>query len=277
MARVLKRVRWWRGGVFLVLGLYFFGPLACALLFTVYNPNLKSWSFAPYGQIFGAPGFLASVRMTLWISLITIAIVMVIMVPTMLTIHLRVPRARPYVETICMIPLVISPVAIAWGLSTVLGWGLDGPMNGWLFRLDADLRQPNLPIELPLIYGILAMPFVFRAIDAGLRSVDLKTLTEASRNLGGNWLVTTWRVVIPNLRTSLLSGAILTLALVFGEYTIASILLVEPFSVWIVEDGQQSGQLQIAVSLLSLFLSTVILFAVSLLGSRRGGLRVRSA
>jgi ABC-type Fe3+ transport system permease subunit len=51
--------------------------------------------------------------------------------------------------------------------------------------------------------------------------------------------VTLYRVVLPNLRTGLLSGAVLTLALVFGEYTISSILQFEPFSVWIVQDGQR--------------------------------------
>jgi putative spermidine/putrescine transport system permease protein len=226
--------------------------------------------------MFGAAGFGASLRMTLWISILTILIVMALMIPTMLVIHLRVPRARPYVEMICMVPLVISPVALVAGVSTVLGWGLDNP-GTWIFQLDANLQNQSLPLILPLIDVVLVLPFVFRSIDAGLRAVDIKTLVEASRNLGGSWLVTTWRVVVPNLRTALLSGSILTLALVFGEYTVSSILGFEPFAVWIVQDGQGSGQLPIAVSLLSLLLSWVVLFVVSFAGGRRfAGLSARS-
>ncbi|HEY1485357.1 MAG TPA: hypothetical protein VGF84_04585, partial [Micromonosporaceae bacterium] len=254
--------------VLVILGIYFFGPLAAAFVFTVHNPRLHTWSFAPYGQMFGAAGFGDSLRMTLWISLLTIAIVMALMIPTMLAIHLRLPKARGWVETICMIPLVISPVALVAGVSTVLGWGLSTP-GSLVFELDAHLQSQSLPLILPLIDVILVMPFVFRALDAGLRVVDIKTLVEASRNLGGSWLVTTWRVVVPNLRTALLSGSILTLALVFGEYTVASILNFTPFAVWIVQDGQGSGQLPIAVSLLSLLLSWIVLFAVSFAGSRR--------
>jgi putative spermidine/putrescine transport system permease protein len=268
MAQRMRRIRWWRLGVLIVLGVYFFGPLVAAFVFTVHNPRLHTWSFAPYRQMFGAAGFGASLRMTLWISLLTIAIVMALMIPTMLVIHLRLPAARSAVETICMIPLVISPVALVAGVSAVLGWGLDTP-GTWIFRLDAQLQNQSLPLILPLVDVILVMPFVFRALDAGLRVVDIKTLVEASRNLGASWPVTTWRVVIPNLRTALLSGSILTLALVFGEYTVSSILGFTPFAVWIVQDGQGSGQLPIAVSLLSLLLSWAVLFAVSFAGTRR--------
>jgi putative spermidine/putrescine transport system permease protein len=268
MVERLTRIRWWRLAILLILGIYFFGPLAAAFLFTVHNPRLHTWSFAPYGQMFGAAGFGTSLRMTLWISLLTIAIVMALMIPTMLAIHLRLPRARAWVETICMIPLVVSPVALVAGVSTVLGWGLTTP-GTWIFQLDAHLQDQSLPLILPLVDVVLVMPFVFRALDAGLRVVDIKTLVEASRNLGASWLVTTWRVVVPNLRTALLSGSILTLALVFGEYTVSSILGFEPFAVWIVQDGQGSGQLPIAVSLLSLLLSWVVLFLVSFAGSRR--------
>jgi putative spermidine/putrescine transport system permease protein len=272
----LARVRWWRVIVLVVLGVYFFGPLAAAFTFTIHNPRLHTFSFAPYGQMFGAAGFGASLRMTLWISVLTIVIVMALMIPTMLAIHLRVPRARPYVETICMVPLVVSPVALVAGVSTVLGWGLDNP-GSWIFQLDANLQNQSLPLVLPLVDVVLVLPFVFRALDAGLRAVDIKTLVEASRNLGGSWLVTTWRVVVPNLRTALLSGSILTLALVFGEYTVSSILGFEPFAVWIVQDGQGSGQLPIAVSLLSLLLSWVVLFVVSFAGGRRfAGISARS-
>jgi putative spermidine/putrescine transport system permease protein len=274
---VLKRIRWWRGAVLGLLAVYFLGPLASAFWFTVYNPRLKTYSFSPYGQMFGAKGFTDSVRMTLWIALLTIVFVMALMVPTMLAVHLRLPRARALVETICMVPLVVSPVALVAGVATVLGWGLSD-RNAWWFPLDVQLHDQTLPLVLPLVYVVLVMPFVFRSLDAGLRAVDVRTLVEASRSLGASWAATTWRVIVPNLRPALLSGSILTLALVFGEYTIASILQFEPFAVWIVADGQGSGQLPIAVSMLSLLLSWAVLFLVSFAGGRRAAaLTVRSA
>jgi putative spermidine/putrescine transport system permease protein len=264
----LRGVRWWRVVVLGVVAVYLFGPLLSALWFTVYNSRLHQFSLSPYGQMFSAAGFLTSVRMTFFLALTTIALEFVLLVPAMIAIHLRLPRLRPVLETIAMVPLILSPVALVAGVSTVLGWGLND-QSSWLFRLDADLQNQSFPLVLPLFYTLFVLPFAFRSLDAGLRAIDLRTLVEAARGLGAPWPVVLWRVILPNLRTGLLSGAVLTLALVFGEYTIASILGFTPFAVWIVQDGQGSGQLAIAVSLLSLLLSWAVLFLVSFLGERR--------
>jgi putative spermidine/putrescine transport system permease protein len=275
----LRRIPWARLVILAVLAVYIIGPLAAAAWFVVYTPALHKFSLAPFGQIFSAAGFLTSVRMTFLLALLTIAIEFALLVPAMLAIRLHLPKLRAVIESISMVPLVVSPVALVAGVSTVLGWGLND-QGSWLYGLDAGVQNQTFPVILPLVYALLALPFAFRALDAGLRAVDLRTLVEASRSLGANWPVTLYRVILPNLRTGLLSGAVLTLALVFGEFTIASILNFEPFSVWIVQDGQGDGQLPIAVSLLSLLLSWAVLFLISFAGGRirrtepgRGGLR----
>ena len=263
----LRGISWGRVAILTVLLVYVLGPLAAAAWFVVYTPALHKFSLAPFGQIFGAAGFLTSVRMTFFLALLTIVIEFILLVPAMLAIRLHLPKLRAVIESISMVPLIVSPVALVAGVSTVLGWGLND-QGTWLYQLDANLQNQSFPLILPLVYAMLALPFAFRALDAGLRAVDLKTLVEASRSLGASWPVTLYRVILPNLRTGLLSGAVLTLALVFGEFTIASILNFEPFSVWIVQDGQGDGQLPIAVSLLSLLLSWAVLFLISFVGGR---------
>ena len=107
------------------------------------------------------------------------------------------------------------------------------------------------------------MPFVYRSLDAGLGAIDLKTLTEASRSLGGNWLKTMWRVVLPNIRPALLSATVLTLALVFGEYTMASLDLWQTIPVWIVQFQVSSdGPIQVAASMMGLVGTWILLIAV---------------
>ena len=267
----VKRVRWWRFGVLGVLGIYFVVPLAATFWFTVYDSRNHQFSLSPYAQMFSAPGFLPSVWMTFQVALLTIVILYVLLVPAMIAVHLRLQKLRAVLETLAMVPLVLSPVALVIGVDTVLSWGTDLNQGTPLYQLSVDVRNAGLPLVLPIVYVVIAMPFAYRSLDAGLRSVDIKTLVEASRGLGASWPVTLWRAVLPNLRTGLLSGAILTLALVFGEYTISSILGFVPFSVWLVQDGQgaTSGQLAPAVSLLSLLLTWAVLFLVSFLGGRR--------
>ena len=106
------------------------------------------------------------------------------------------------------------------------------------------------------------MPFAYRSIDAGLRAMDLKTIVEASNSLGANWVNTLLRVVLPNLTTALLSAVVLTVALVLGEYTMASLALYQTFPVWIYVNSQYSGQISVAASLLSLFVTWLFLMAI---------------
>jgi putative spermidine/putrescine transport system permease protein len=116
---------------------------------------------------------------------------------------------------------------------------------------------------------ILAMPFAYRAIDAGLRALDLKTIVEASSSLGAGWTSTLMRVMLPNLTTAVLSAVVLTVALVLGEYTMASLALYQTFPVWIYVNSQTSGQISVAASLLSLFVTWLFLMAITVAGTRR--------
>jgi len=113
------------------------------------------------------------------------------------------------------------------------------------------------------------MPFAYRSIDAGLRALDLRTLADASNSLGAGWPVTLWRVILPNLRTALLSATVLTVALVLGEFTMASLDQYKTFPVWIVNFDQTSGPVSVAPSLFALFVTWVFLLAITMIGSRR--------
>jgi len=116
---------------------------------------------------------------------------------------------------------------------------------------------------------ILAMPFAYRAIDTGLRALDVKTLTEAAGSLGAGWAATLWRVILPNLRTAMLSATVLIIALVLGEFTMASLDLYETFPVWIVQFDQTDAQASVAASLLSLFVTWIILMLITWAGTRQ--------
>lgn len=73
-------------------------------------------------------------------------------------------------------------------------------------------------------YVTLALPYMYRAVDTGLRAIDVRTLTEAAEILGASLPTILFRVILPNIRTAILSGAFLTFAIVIGEFTMASLL-----------------------------------------------------
>lgn len=233
----------WRWVILLVAGLYFLLPLYAALRFAGVHA---------FGSVFTQPGFESSLWLSVQLAVMTWAITMVLMVPTTIYVHLRLPRLRRILESITILPIVIPPVVLIIGVLQVAPLALKAT---WQL----------LGIE----YVILAMPFAYRALDAGLRSIDLKTLTEASSNLGASWLSTLWRVIVPNLRTSLLSSTVLIVALVLGEFTMASLNLVQTFPVWIVLFDQDNAQISVAASMLALFVTWVLLMLIVTVGSRQ--------
>ena len=233
----------WRWVVLLIAAVYFVVPLLVAFRFA----GIKS-----FGSVISQSGFTSSLGLSVRLAVVTTVITIVLMLPTTVYVHLRLPRVRRLMEGITILPIVIPPVVLIVGVLQIA----PGPLKG-------------TPYLLSLEYVILAMPFAYRSIDAGLRAMDLKTIVEASNSLGANWVNTLLRVVLPNLTTALLSAVVLTVALVLGEYTMASLALYQTFPVWIYVNSQYSGQISVAASLLSLFVTWLFLMAITVAGTRR--------
>jgi putative spermidine/putrescine transport system permease protein len=242
----------WRWVILLVAAAYFLIPLYSALKFA---------GFKAFTQVTSYPSFGSAFLLSLRLALIATVLTLVLMVPTTVYIYLRLPRLRRLMEAITIVPIVIPPIVLIIGVLKLA--------PGFL------LATPNL---LGLEYVVLAMPFAYRSLDAGLRSFDVRTLVEASNSLGAGWPTTLWRVVIPNLRTAMLSATVLTVALVLGEYTMASLDNFQTFPVWIVNFEQNSGPVSVAASLLALFVTWLLLMLIVTVGSRsarkRGGAQV---
>jgi ABC-type spermidine/putrescine transport system permease subunit II len=262
-----RRAGAWRFAVLGVLGLYFLVPIAASVWFTVRSPDGVTGRH--YAAIPSAEGFAEAFTRSLLLSLLTVLLALLIMVPTVVLVELRLPRLRTTVELLTLLPLVLPPIALVVGVRSVLEWAPDYFLNTPLAEVFFALQEPELPWILVFVYVVLALPFVFRALDAGVRGSDLKTLTEAARNLGASWPRVLVSVVLPVLRTSVLNAAFITVALVLGEFTIAVILGFETFPTWIVRISGSQPQLSVAVSVLSLALTWVLLLLISALDRRR--------
>ena len=263
----MARLNLWRWGVLGLAGLYFLVPLAASVVFTVDVPG-QGLTFDAYGQIFSTEGFVSSLLLSLELALATIVVVLLLMVPAMVALRLGAPRLRPVVEVVCSLPLVVPPIAFVAGIGTVLKWGPEHLSRTPLFQTFVAIQNPDFPVVLVLAYVVMALPFVYRALDAGLRAVDVRTLVEAARSCGASWPQALVRAVLPNLRGALLNASFLTLALVLGEFTVAQLLGFQPFAVWIVNVSGSQAQLSVAVSVLSLLVTWVLLLVMAGFGGR---------
>jgi putative spermidine/putrescine transport system permease protein len=240
-----RRPKFWRVIVFVLAGFYFLAPIYAGLKFTLENAQ-GGFSFSTIGSLPSQQGFAAAFSLSMRLAAATLIVEALLIVPTVIYVHLRLPRLRRLMEFVTILPIVIPPIVIILGLLPA-----------------APLWLRSSPYLLSLEYVILSLPFIYRSLDAGLSAIDLRTLVEASRSLGGNWVKTIWRVVLPNIRPALLSALVLSLALVLGEFTMASLDLWETVPVWIVDTSSNAnGHIQVAASMLGLVVTWVLLTVI---------------
>ncbi len=194
--------------------LYFLVPLIGTFEFSL-RLRREGYSFEAYEIVLSDPNFQATFAYSTVLALATIVVGVLLVVPTAYWIQLRLPRLRPIVEFITLLPLVIPAIVIVFGYLRLYN-------SSSFIPLTASARATDL--LLTFSYVTLALPYMYRAVETGLRSIDVRTLTEAAENLGAKWYTIMFRVILPNVRVAILSGAFLTFATVIGEFTMASLL-----------------------------------------------------
>jgi putative spermidine/putrescine transport system permease protein len=246
--------------VLLAAAIFFIAPLlstARQALQKVPMPLLNwstifdDWSLAGLTAVFDEDLFWPAMSLSLKLAAATVLITLGLLVPTALYVHLRLPRARPIVEFLTVLPYVVPPIALAAGVAA-------------FYRANARWLFSSQWALVPF-YVIMALPFTYRSIDAGIKAIDVRTLVDASRSLGAGWVTTMLRVLLPNLASSLVSASFLTTTVVLGEFTIAVTLNKQTFPVFSFQYFGRNPQGGIALALLTLLGTTVLLALLSLL------------
>jgi putative spermidine/putrescine transport system permease protein len=254
-----RRLNLFRYVVFTVFGLFFLLPLLALLRFSLEGNTLGTWSAAAWKQIVsyqGPPPLLSAVEITLELGAATSVVTLALLVPTMIWIRLRVQWISRAFEFLCTLPLTIPAIVLVVGLAPVYN----------------RIRHYELSaLMLFWAYVILALPYAYRALSAGLNSIDVKTLSEAARSLGAGWFTVMFRVIAPNMWQAILNALLLSAALALGEFTIAYTLLytnlqVELFSI---SRNTPNASVIFSTSLAALIFAFILLLIVSYAGRRR--------
>ena len=199
----------------LAVGLiYFILPL---LGMTEFSLKMRRgvYSFDAYAKVLADPRFQETFTFSVVMALATILFGVLLVVPTAYWVRLKLPRLRPYIEFVTLLPLVIPAIVIVFGYIRLYN------TSSWL-PLTGSAMGTN--ILLVFGYATLSLPYMYRAVDTGLRTIDVATLTEAAQSLGAGWVTILARVILPNVLVAVLSGAFVTFAIVLGEFTMAALL-----------------------------------------------------
>ena len=209
-----------RSGYLILIGLYFLLPMLAMARFAFQNvpmalltPEklLTGWSMSGLWTAITDPQVMSATWTSVQIVALSIVLNLVILVPVAIVTEVRNPALRPLITALTLLPWVIPPIALVVGVAAT-------------FRVAAPwFLASNL--SLVPFYALWAMPFTYRVLDAGLQAINAKTLYEAARGMGASFPTIIFKVILPNMRASMIASAALTAALVLGEFAFASLLL----------------------------------------------------
>ena len=258
-----RRLNAFRYVVFTIFGLFFLLPLLAMVRFSLEGAKLGTWSVTAWKQIAsyqgeGVPPLLSSIEITLELAVITSVVTLVLLVPTMIWVRLRVQWLSRTIEFLSLLPLTIPAIVLVVGLGPIYNriqhYSLSALMLFW-------------------VYVILALPYAYRALAAGLSAIDVPTLSEAARSLGASWFTVMVRVIVPNMRPAVLNALLLTWSLVLGEFTIAFLLLYNnlPVELYSISRNTPNAGVIFSTSTAALLFAFVLLLILSYAGRNRRG------
>lgn len=264
--RVARGAGWFMWLVFLAGAFFFIMPLASTLIFSLQKVR-GTIGIAAYTSALADAGFFRTFLFSSLIASLTILTSLLLIVPTAFWVNLRMPRWRGVVEFISLLPFVIPAIVLVFGISRTYG----RPLTFMGLTVLPPLLNTPFSTNIVLVgaYTVLALPYMYRATDNGLRAIDVRTLADAAQSLGAGWPTIIFRIIFPNLRPALLSGALLTFAIVIGEYTIAAFLARPMFGPYLQIQVRNRAYEAAALTLLAFAMTWMAMGLINLLTRQR--------
>ena len=246
-----KVVRW---ASLVAFALFFSVPLLSMLDFSTRVTGSTERTGQAWANLVQDEQLRAAIITSLLLALFTTVLMLVLLTPTMIWVRLRVPGASKLIEFLCLLPLTIPPLVIVVGISNVYAW--------------VTYLLGDSALTLTFAYVVLVLPYAYRSLDGALASINVVTLAEAARSLGAGWTTVITRIVLPNIWPGVTSAAFVSIALVLGEFTFASLLNFETLPYVIGLLGKSDAATSVAASLASLIFTSVLLLLLSMVGRR---------
>ncbi len=207
-----------------------------------------------YLRAFNASYFTITLRNSLILSLATVLVSLLVIVPTVYWVHTRLTGAKPLLDVLMILPFGIPTVVLALALVRV-------------YNFPPVARSPFLLIGAVVIYS---MPFMYRPVSNAIQAIDVHVLTEAGQSLGAGIFKILSRIIIPNILPGILSGSLLVFSTVFAEFTLTSLIVgarFKTFPLLLVEFTRINGNVASAFSVISFTIAWLVSILILWVGS----------
>ena len=185
-----------------------------------------------------------------------------------------------------IINLVVG-VPIAFAVARYDFWGRDWvnvfailPLAPGIILGIAFLRTyPDLStsgIALVIGYSLLKAPYMVMAVQSSFQSMELQQIEESARSLGASWPRTFLTVIVPNAKTGIIAGSIISWTLAAAEFNFSYIVYsrgTPPLSIFLFNNITNASFLNAAAAV-SVFFVLIALVTISLqIVGNRGSVR----
>ncbi len=208
-----------------------------------------------YIRAFQTSYFVITLRNSLILSVATILVSLIVIVPTVYWVHTRLTGFKPFLDVLMILPFGIPTVVLALALVQI-------------YNFQPLARSPILLIGAVVVYS---MPFMYRPVSNAMQAIDAMTLTEAGQSLGANVFQVLSKIIIPNILPGILSGSLLVFSTVFAEYTLTSLIVgarFKTFPLLLVEYTRINGNIAAAFSVVSFTIAWLVSILILWVGSK---------
>jgi len=168
----------------------------------------KMPSLALYRELFADPSWRLAAQRSALVALASTTLAVLVGVPAAFLASRCHVRAANLIRNLFLAPLVMPTVIIALGFYIAV----------------SHIGSIHPLLALTIAHSTLIIPFVFATTTVGLRQID-QTAEQAAFLMGANLVQVLMRVALPQIKTSILAGALLAFLFSFDEAVIATFVL----------------------------------------------------
>ena len=200
--------KYWRRFYLFLVFLFLYAPILVLMVFSFNEGrtrgNWEGFSLVWYQTLFQDAEVLAAVRNTFVVAIITTLASTVIGTLGAIGIYQYRPKNRKRILAVNQIPVINPDIVLAVGLMV-------------LFR--------SLTLDFGIFTLILAhiaftVPYVVLSVLPKLKQMP-KALPEAAMDLGATPMQTLWRVIIPQIKPGIITGALFSFTLSIDDFVVS--------------------------------------------------------
>lgn len=241
-----------------IFGLYMIFPFISTGLYatsTQWSNTIlpRDFTFQWFVELMQDPNFISAVLRSVTLTLISLIVVLIIMVPTVFLVYLYFPKIDNFMKGLVLMPYAIPGVILATGLLRMYS-------------------GTAIPMYVVLVGGLFigSLPFMYQGVRNSLESIRTKVLIESAEILGASTIQSFLKIIVPNIRLGLLITTLLIFSGFFGEFVLTNLLIggnYETIRIYMLRRMNENGHLASAVMVAYFSLLLVISLIITYLTS----------